>query len=51
MIFISKFLYTILSTIASYSENAIPSYYAEVDGKKSLILKNKIRITSELKLI
>ena len=47
MIFISKFLYKILSTIASVSESAIPSYYVEIDGKKELILKNKTRITSE----
>jgi hypothetical protein len=47
MIAISKFLYTILSTIASYSETAMPSYSKIIDGKEELILKSKTRVTSK----
>ncbi|KAL5254216.1 hypothetical protein ACHWQZ_G013853 [Mnemiopsis leidyi] len=45
MIFTSKFLYTVLSIIASYSKGSIPDYETEVDGKTVLILKDKSRLS------
>ena len=46
MIFCSKFLNTILKTIASHSD-AIPDFYANIDGEKVLILGGKTRVTGQ----